>query len=458
MGPRRRTGGLDALSGLADVIPVGHRLLPLADAHHAHPALQTVHPGVQATLVGVRARQQHPRTHELEVEPGGGCAAHVREAGGDHLGRARELPRAHARHLGLEALRLVRGHVEQPVGGRIWHRGEDDQVSEPAQEVLGEPARVLAHLDHLVHRAEHPGRIPGGEGVHDLVEQRVRRVAQQGRGLSVADALVPRPAEQLVQDGQRVTHRSPAGAHHEGDRRLVHVDALGPADLRQVVRQQARGDEPERVVMGARPDGADDLFRFGGGEDELGVRRRLLDELEQRVEALRRHHVRLVDDVDLVAAGDRREVGTLAEVPRVVDTAVRGGVDLDDVDGAGAPAGEILAGLAHPAGRGGGALSAVEAAGQDAGRGGLPAAARPGEEVGVVDPVVGQRPLKGHRDVVLPDDVGEGVRAVAAVERQRRGRGLDAGSGAQLRRRHVPRGGVRLGGAEQCGAGLHDGP
>ena len=62
-------------------------------------------------------------------------------------------------------------------------------------------------------------------------------------------------------------------------------------------------------------------------------------------------------------------------------------------------------------------LFAVEGTRQDARRGGLAAAARPGEEVGVVDPVVGQGSAQRRRHVVLPDDLGEGLGSVAAIQR-----------------------------------------
>ena len=168
--------------------------------------------------------------------------------------------------------------------------------------------------------------------------------------------------------------------------------------------------------MRARADGADDLVGLGGGEDELQVRRRLLDELEQRVEALRRHHVRLVDDVDLVAAADRGEEGAFAQVTGIVDAAVAGGVDLDDVEAARAAAGEVAAALALAARLGDRRLLAVERAGEDAGAGGLAASARAREQVGVVHPVGRQRVTQGFGDVVLPDDLGEGLRPITAVE------------------------------------------
>jgi len=100
--------------------------------------------------------------------------------------------------------------------------------------------------------------------------------------------------------------------------------------------------------------------------------------------------VGLVDDVDLVAGLDRGEERTFAQVTGVVDTAVAGGVDLDDVDVAGTAAGEVAAGLADAARLGRRALLADEAAGEDAGARGLAAAAGAGEEVGVIDAVVAQ--------------------------------------------------------------------
>ena len=89
-------------------------------------------------------------------------------------------------------------------------------------------------------------------------------------------------------------------------------------------------------MVRARADGAEHLVGLGGREDELDVLGRLLDELEQRVEALRRHHVRLVEDEDLVAVARGGEDRALAQVAGVVDAVVARGVDLDDVERAAA--------------------------------------------------------------------------------------------------------------------------
>ena len=126
----------------------------------------------------------------------------------------------------------------------------------------------------------------------------------------------------------------------------------------------------------------------------------------------------LVDDVDLVAAGDRRVERPLAQVAGVVDATVRRRVDLDDVEAARPVGGQRDAAVAGPAGVGRRAALAVEGAGEDARAGGLAAPARTAEQVGVVDPAVAQRLLQRLGDVLLALDLGEAAGSVLAVERQ----------------------------------------
>ena len=113
------------------------------------------------------------------------------------------------------------------------------------------------------------------------------------------------------------------------------------AEQLEVRHERLRRHQPERVVVRAGADGADDLVRLGGGEDELDVFRRLFDDLQQGIEARRGDHVGLIDNEDLVAVPDRSVGGPFAEVAGVVHAAVAGGVDLDDVQGAGAAAGQF---------------------------------------------------------------------------------------------------------------------
>ena len=82
----------------------------------------------------------------------------------------------------------------------------------------------------------------------------------------------------------------------------------------------ARPREHERLA--ARADGRQDLCEVGRAEDEDEVGRRLLDQLQQRVEGGVRELVRLVEDVDLVATLDGLKHGVVADVPDVVDPAL----------------------------------------------------------------------------------------------------------------------------------------
>ena len=88
----------------------------------------------------------------------------------------------------------------------------------------------------------------------------------------------------------------------------------------------------EVEALAAVDDRRHHLVRLGRAEHEDGVRRRLLERLQERVPGLAGEHVRLVEDVDLPAPGGRRVADPLAQVADVVDRAVRGGVHLDHVE------------------------------------------------------------------------------------------------------------------------------
>ena len=143
-------------------------------------------------------------------------------------------------------------------------------------------------------------------------------------------------------------------------------------------------------MVGAGPDRRQHLLRLGGGEDEHQVLGRLLHDLEQGVETLRGDHVRLVDDEHPVAGLRRGVESAISQVAGVVHTAVAGRVELDDVDRSGALRRERDAGWAGSAGIRRRSLRTVQRAGQNARAGGFPAAARAGEQVGMVDPAGGQ--------------------------------------------------------------------
>lgn len=383
-------------------------------------ALQPVQPGLERTLVVERGGQQHPGADQLDLEPWRGRPAHLREPLVDQVGGTAQLGGAEDGGLRLHPLDHVGGGVDEPLVPGVRHRGEDHQVTQPLQQIGHEATGVVTALDHPVHDLEGRRPVAGREGVHDRVQQGPVRVPEERGRHGIGHTVLARTGQQLVHHGHRVTDGTRAGPHDERQHTVLDRAVLLAAHLGEVAPQRPGGHQPERVVVRTRPNRADDLLGLGGREDELQMLRRLLDHLQQGVEPRRGDHVGLVDDVDLVPARRGPEERLLPQVTGVVHTTVRGGVDLDHIDRTRSVARQVTAGPALPARRRRRALLAVQTAREDAGAGRLPTPARPAEQVRVVDPVVPQGLLQGVSDMLLTDDLGEGLGAIAAVQRKGR--------------------------------------
>ncbi len=125
--------------------------------------------------------------------------------------------------------------------------------------------------------------------------------------------------------------------------------------------------------------------------------------------------MRLVEDVDLVAALDGLQHDALADLADVVDPPLRGRVHLDDVERRSVR--DRQAGVAGAVGVRRGAVRAVERLGEDARERGLPGTAGPCEEVGLPHVAGGDRVLQRADDGLLADHVVEALRSVFAIER-----------------------------------------
>ena len=169
-------------------------------------------------------------------------------------------------------------------------------------------------------------------------------------------------------------------------------------------------------MVRARANRADDLFGLGGRKDELDVLRRFFDELEQSVEALRRNHVRLIEDEDFVAVASGRVDCALTQIAGIVDTVVAGGVNLYDVEASSAVARKLHTTRTHTTGSICRTLGTVQAASQDARARGLATTSRATEEVGVVDAVraQGRHEWLGH--LRLPDHLGKSFWPITAIQ------------------------------------------
>ena len=95
---------------------------------------------------------------------------------------------------------------------------------------------------------------------------------------------------------------------------------------------QARGiDAPQIEALAAGEDRNRNFTNLGRGKNEFGMRRRLLQRFQQRVESGAGQHVHFVKDVDLVPRRYRCVADRVINLPHIVDAVMRGGIHLDDV-------------------------------------------------------------------------------------------------------------------------------
>ena len=226
----------------------------------------------------------------------------------------------------------------------------------------------------------------------------------------------------LVEDGQRIAHAAVGlyRDHREGLVLGLHLHLC--RDVAQAALDLLDSDALEVVALAARLDGRRDLMGLRRRENEDDVRRRLLERLQERVERLGRQHVDLVDDVDLVAAIDRRELDRLAQVADLVDAAVGGRIDLKDIHRGAVR--DLAALLTLPARLRRRPVLTIERLRQDLRRTRLARAARAGKEIRMTDVAARDGIRQRPADMLLPDEVLERLRPPLPIQRNIRHRKL----------------------------------
>ena len=337
---------------------------------------------------------------QFERQRGIGVGAHI----GVGEGAQRGDRRARLRSLAGLAQLLLFGLAQRE---RALRAGQQQQhVAQMGHDLLLEAEEV----DGVgLHRAEH-GQ-PGAEflaqrGADQL--ERARVGAEPERLLrGVERYVVAAGGPELVEQVHRVAQRAGRLASDQPQRVVADRDAFGVGDRAQPPHDVVDRHAAEVVALAAAEDGRLERFGVGGGEDEDDVRGRLFERLEQRVGGRAGQLVDLVDQIDLEAGRAGLVVGALAQLADVVDAAVAGGVDLDQVE-----AERVRAAVE----RGGAGRDAVDRAGQDSRGGGLAGAARAAEEIGVGDLVLRNGVAQGAHHGVLPRDIVEVFRPPLAIE------------------------------------------
>ena len=226
----------------------------------------------------------------------------------------------------------------------------------------------------------------------------------------VGDVLA-RKTHHLVEDGERVAQGAVGLLCDDVQRLGFGIDAFALCDIGQVLGDVVHRDALEVEDLAARQNGRDDFVFFRRGEDELGVRRRLFQSLQEGVESGRRKHVDLVDDIHLVLSDLRRDPHLVDETADVIHRVVGSGVEFVDVE-----RGVVVEGTArlafvacfHVLGR----VEAVDGFGHNTGAGGLAYASRSAKQEGLRQGVVADGILQCVGDRALTHDGVEGYRSV----------------------------------------------
>ena len=337
---------------------------------------------------------------QLERQRGIGIGAHI------GVGEGAQRGDRHARigSLARFAQLLLFGLAQRE---RALRAGQQQQhVAQVSHDLFLEAEEV----DRVgLHRAEHcqPGAELLAQGGADQLE-RARVGAEPERLLCGFERyVIAAGGPELVEQIHRVAQRAGRFAGDQAQRVVADRDAFSVGDRAQPPDDVVDGDAAEVVALAAAEDGRLERFGVGGGEDEDDVRGRLFERLEQRVGGCAGQLVHLVDQVDLKARRAGLVVGTLAQFADVVDAAVAGGVDFDQVK-----AERVRAAVE----RGGAGRDAVDRAGEDSRGGGFAGAARAAEEIGVGDLVLLDGVAQGAHHGVLPRDVVEVFRPPLAIE------------------------------------------
>ena len=210
-----------------------------------------------------------------------------------------------------------RSRVSGVTGQRVGHLAhvlDEQQVAQVLEQVGDEPAEVLALVGELLDEREQAGRVArrrSGRRAGRAPPRRPRRAA--GARPARSPRRPSRRRAGRASRRRRGSSRARCARRARARRRAPRSSRRRRPGAAASSARRSRGRAKRKVWQRERTVGS--IFvEVGRAEDEDEVGRRLLDQLQQRVEGRVRELVRLVEDVDLVAAlrpaGGRRGRGS----------------------------------------------------------------------------------------------------------------------------------------------------
>ena len=214
----------------------------------------------------------------------------------------------------------------------------------------------------------------------------------------------------MLEQREAVAKAAFGGARENGDGAGIDFQIFGFGDALDFAGNFLEGERAEIEKLRARFDRVDKIFRASGGQDENDAFGRLFESLQQRVRGFVGELVSFVENHDFVAARGRSVTHHFAQLANLVDAAIGGGVNFENVERS--AGGNFAAGIAGVVGLGGGAFHAIQRLGEDARGGRLAHAAHAGKDIGVSDAIRFDGVRERLRDVLLADNFSECLRAI----------------------------------------------
>ena len=336
--------------------------------------------------------------HELLV---GGCAHLARCLPQDRQSAGGAVSRTKGLGLARQADKLLALGVYDAFSGA--ERADHVNVAQARGQLARELQKIAARFHKARHLLEESRHIARGKRHGNSRQRGVGGLAEEVADRSQRDTAT-RHRRELLEARERVAHAAMGLADHEVQSLAFGRDALASAYVIKVRAHVGRPDRVELEALDARENRCGNLLRVGRAEDEDDAGRRLFKGLEQGVESLRREHVDLVHDINLVIASHGREVHAANDgLAHVVDAGIGCGVDFDDVGMV--ALGDELALLAGAVGQASRALAAEQGLCEDARHRGLACAARAAEKIGMAHRLLDHRALKRRHHMLLANHV-----------------------------------------------------
>ena len=237
-------------------------------------------------------------------------------------------------------------------------------------------------------------------GVRTQAQRFLRRLERDGRSAHHPD---------LVKQIDPVAQRTRRLPRDQAQRIIGNLNRFRIRNLLQPRDHVVHADAAEIEPLTAAQHGRREFLGIRGRQDEHHMRRRLFQDLEQRLAGRLRESVDLVNQIHLESRRVRLIDGLGSQLSNVVNAAVGRRIDLDQIQVLSFAETQDARRRAAP----------VDRPSQDARSRGLARASRTAEQVGVRDLVLRDRVLERPHDRLLADHLVKVVRTPLAIQHRR---------------------------------------